>query len=196
MIDSGADINCIQEGLIPSKYFENSTKRLVSANGSQMKIRYELNNTHVCHDNVCFKIPSVLVKNITDKVILGLPFINALYHFLVEHDEITTDPFGQKVKFKFASKFEINTDDALNLIHAKVKHLNFLKQEVRYKKTAEQIFDKLLQSKIDNFQKMLIDDVCSDVPNAFWHRKKHIVDLPYVKILMRKTLPLKLVLFK
>ena len=96
MIDSGADMNCIQEGLIPSKYFEKSTRRLVSANGTQMKIKYELNNAHVCHDNVCFKIPSVLVKNMTDKVILGLPFINALYHFLVEHDGITTDPFGQK----------------------------------------------------------------------------------------------------
>ena len=48
MIDSGADMNCIQEGLIPSKYFEKSTERLVSANGSQMKIKYELNNAHVC----------------------------------------------------------------------------------------------------------------------------------------------------
>ena len=34
MIDSGADMNCIQEGLIPSKYFEKSTERLVSTNGS------------------------------------------------------------------------------------------------------------------------------------------------------------------
>ena len=34
MIDSGADMNCIQEGLIPSKYFEKSTERLISANGS------------------------------------------------------------------------------------------------------------------------------------------------------------------
>ena len=110
-----------------------------------MKIKYELNNTHVCHDNLCLKIPSVLVKNITYKVILGLPFINALYPFLVEHDGITTNPFGQKVKFKFASKFEIDTNNALNLIHAKVKHLNFLQQEVRYKKIAEQISDKLLQ---------------------------------------------------
>ena len=93
MINSGADMNCIQEGLIPSKYFEKSTERLVSANGTQMKIKYELNNAHVCHGNVYFKIPSVLVKNMTDKVILGLPFINALYHFLVEHDGITTDPF-------------------------------------------------------------------------------------------------------
>ena len=150
MINSGADMNCIQEGLIPSKYFEKSTERLVSANGSQMKIKYELNNAHVCHDNVCFKIPSVLVKNTTDKVILGLPFINALYHFLVEHDGISIDPFEQKVKFKFALKSKIDVD-ALNLIHAKIKHLNFLQQEVRYKKIAEQISDKLLQSKIDNF---------------------------------------------
>ena len=154
-----------------------------------MKIKYELNNAHVYHDNVCFKIPSVLVKNMTDKVILGLPFINALYPFLVEHDGITTDPFGQKVKFKFASKIEI--DDTLNLIHAKVKHLNFLQQEVRYKKIAEQISNKLLQSKIDNFQKMLIDKFCSDVPNAFWHRRKHIVDLPYVKDFNEKNIPTK-----
>ena len=63
MIDSCADMNCIQEGLIPSKYFEKSTKRLVSTNDTQMKIKYELNNAHVCHGNVCFKIPSVLVKN-------------------------------------------------------------------------------------------------------------------------------------
>ena len=143
MIDSGADMNCIQERLIPSKYFEKSTERLVSANESQMKIKYELNNAHVCHDNVCFKILFVLVKNVTDKVILGLPFINALYPFPVEHDGITTDHFGQKVKFKFASKTEI--DDALNLIHAKIKHFNFLQQEVRYKKIAEQISNKLLQ---------------------------------------------------
>ena len=94
MIDSSADMNYIQEGLIPSKYFEKSTERLVFANGTQMKIKYELNNAHVCHGNVCFKIPSILVKNMTDKVILSLPFINALYPFLVEHDGITIDPFG------------------------------------------------------------------------------------------------------
>ena len=110
-----------------------------------MKIKYELNNAHVCHDNVCFKIPSILVENMTNKVIFRLPFINALYPFIVEHDGITTNPFGQKVKFKFASKFEIDSDDTLNLIYAKTKHLNFLKQEVRYKKIVEQLSDKLLQ---------------------------------------------------
>ena len=119
MIDSSVNMNYIHEGLIPSKYFEKSTERLVFANGTQMKIKYELNNAHVCHCNVCFKNPPVLVKNMTNKVILGLPFINALYPFLTEHDGITINPFGQKVKFKFASKFETDTDDTLNLIHAK-----------------------------------------------------------------------------
>ena len=98
-----------------------------------MKTKYELNNADVCHDNVCFKIPSILVKNMTNKVILGLPFINALYPFLTKHDGITIDPFGQKVKFKFASKFEIDVD-TLTLIHAKIKHLNFLQLEVNTKK--------------------------------------------------------------
>ena len=59
-----------------------------------MKIKYEINTGHVCHDKVCFKIPSVLVKNMTDKVILDIPFINTLYHFLTKHDGITTNPFG------------------------------------------------------------------------------------------------------
>ena len=92
-----------------------------------MKIKYKLNNAHVCHDNVYFKIPSVLVKNLTDKVILGLPFINALYHFLVEHEGITTDPFGQKVKFKFASKSEIDID---NLSYEKDSPMNPLIEDL------------------------------------------------------------------
>ena len=107
---------------------------------------------------------------------------------LLEHDGITTDPFRQKVKFKFSSKFEIDTNDVLNLIHVKTKHLNFLRQEVRNKKIVEQLSDKLLQSKIDNFQKILVNDVCPVIPNAFWHRKRHIDHLPYVKVFNKKNI--------
>lgn len=58
-----------------------------------MHIKYELNNAHVCKDNVYFKISYVLVKNITDKVILGIHFISSLYPFLFENDGITTNHF-------------------------------------------------------------------------------------------------------
>jgi regulator of replication initiation timing len=47
LIDSGADLNCIQEGLIPSKYFEKSTEKLNSASGSKLQIKYELNNVEL-----------------------------------------------------------------------------------------------------------------------------------------------------
>jgi hypothetical protein len=94
LVDTGADLNCIQEGLIPTKYFEKSTERLNSANGSKMHIKYEINNAHVCKDKVCFKTSFVLVKNLNDKVILGLPFIHLLLPFTSDVDGITTAPFG------------------------------------------------------------------------------------------------------
>ena len=77
------------------------------------------------------------------------------------------------------------------MIHAKTKHLKFLKQEVRYKRIVEQLSDKLLQSKIDKFLKILINDVCFDIPNAFWRRKRHIVNLAYVKNFNKKNIPAK-----
>ena len=52
-IDSGVDMNCIQEGLIRSKYFEKSIERLVSANCSQIKIKYELNNAQISSIVLC-----------------------------------------------------------------------------------------------------------------------------------------------
>ena len=34
LVDSGADLNCIQEGLVPTKYFEKIAQSLTSASGS------------------------------------------------------------------------------------------------------------------------------------------------------------------
>jgi hypothetical protein len=126
LVDTGADLNCIQEGLIPTKYFEKSTERLNSTNGSKMNIKYEINNAHVCKDKVCFKTSFVLVKNLNDKVILGLPFIHLLYPFTTEEDGITTAPFGQPVKFNFLNKIEQNTAKLLkeNLISQSICLIN------------------------------------------------------------------------
>ena len=189
MIDSGADLNCIQEKLIPSKYFEKSTEKLNSANSSRLQIKYELNNVHVCQNNVCFHTP-ILIKNMTDKVILGIPFIFMLYSFSVDDEGISTVKMSVPVKFHFASRFDIDVNQ-LNLISAKTKHLNFLKQEVKYKKIAEQLYDKLLQSKIFAFNNKIVDTVCSELPNVFWHRKNIMS-----KIFLKIRFLLRLDLFK
>jgi hypothetical protein len=86
---------------------------------------------------------------------------------------------GVNVKFHLASRFYIDIN-RLNRISAKTKHLNFLKQEIKHKKIIEQLSDRLLQQKIAASNTLIVDIVCSELPNAFWHRKKHIVSLPYI----------------
>ena len=43
----------------------------------------------------------VLVKNMTDRVILGNPFLCLLYPFITDNEGITAHPFKQPVKFEF-----------------------------------------------------------------------------------------------
>ena len=81
LIDTGAGLNCIQKGLLPTKYFHKTGEQLTSANGSKMHIKYKLPKVHISLKNVCFKTSFVLVRNMTDKVILRTPFIFLLYPF-------------------------------------------------------------------------------------------------------------------
>ena len=94
LIDSGADLNCIQEGISPSKYFKKTRDRLTSTSGGKMQIEFKIPKAHVCQDNTCFKTTFVLVKNMTDRVILGNPFVCLLYPFITDSEGITTHPFG------------------------------------------------------------------------------------------------------
>ena len=50
LIDSGADINCIQEGLIPLKYYEKSSERLTQTNEENLIVNYKIPNVHICND--------------------------------------------------------------------------------------------------------------------------------------------------
>ena len=86
LIDSGADLNCIQEGIIPPKYFQKTKERLTSASGGKMQIEFKIPKAHVCQDNMCFKTTFVLVKNMTDRVILRNPFMCLLYHFTMDSE--------------------------------------------------------------------------------------------------------------
>ena len=118
-----------------------------------MIIKYEINNAHVCKDKVCFKTPFVLVKNLNDKVILGLPFIHLLYPFTTEEDGITTAPFGEPIKFNFLNKIEQHTAKLLKenlisqsicLINNKRKQVNFLNEEIKFKRVEQQLTCKIL----------------------------------------------------
>ena len=49
----------------------------------------------------------------------------------------------------------------------------------------------MIKSRISDFQKQVKNEVCSDLPNAFWDRKQHIVDLPYENDFDERQIPTK-----
>ena len=136
----------------------------------------------------------------TDRVILGNPFMCLLYPFIIDSEGITTHPFGQPIKFRFlrspeprdiSSLQEVSVFKTLNLIQAKTQHLKYLRDELSYKRVEEQLACKNLQAAIRKFEEKLKQEVCSDLPIAFWHRRRHEVALPYIKYFQEKNIPTK-----
>ena len=72
LIDSGAYMNCIQERLIPVKYYEQTGQELFASNKRKLEIEFKLQNVHICQDNYCFRTQFILVQNMTEPLILEL----------------------------------------------------------------------------------------------------------------------------
>ena len=54
LIDCGANMNCIQERLIPIQYYEKTRQELFAVNKGKLDIEYKLQNVHICQENYCF----------------------------------------------------------------------------------------------------------------------------------------------
>ena len=89
LIDLGADMNCIQERLIPLKYYERSSERLTQI------FNYKLRNVHICNDGICFETVFVLIKELSFKVTLENPFMALLYPSLVTDEGIKPNVLGK-----------------------------------------------------------------------------------------------------
>jgi len=48
-----------------------------------------------------------------------------------------------------------------------------------------------LQKQIFDIEQLINSKICSDLPNAFWQRKQHIITLPYGKDFNEKQIPTK-----
>ena len=157
LIDSGADMNCIQEGLIPFKYYEKSSERLTQANGEKLIINYKIPSVHICNDGVCFETVFVLIKDLSSKIILGNPFMTLLYPFLTTEEGIKTTVLGKDILFKFILPpipkdiYSLNTivkEMDKERIDRKNRHLESLKTEIKYKRITDQLTDPILNNKI------------------------------------------------
>ena len=185
MVDSGADLNCIQEGLVPVKYYEKSSQRLSGVTGDKLKIGYKLSNVHVCNNNYCYKTNLILVKNMGSQLILGQPFITQLYPFKVNEKGLTIKVLGKKILFEFAIPM---ITKEINIIDNKKKHIEYLTND---KRINNHLQTTIIQNKIKQIDEKFKKNVCATTPNAFWKRKQHIVSLPYIKEFNEKDIPTK-----
>jgi hypothetical protein len=101
LLDLDANMNCIQEWIILTKYYEKKTEKLYQASGTRLNIEYKIPNAYICNDGICFKTTFILVKNITSKIILENPFLTLLDPFIKTEENISTEIMGKKILFKF-----------------------------------------------------------------------------------------------
>lgn len=76
LLDSGAIVNCIREGLIPSGYFEKPTHKVHRANGEYLRVQYKIPEIYVCIGKTSLMTLVLVVKDLKQGVILGNPNSN------------------------------------------------------------------------------------------------------------------------
>uniref|UniRef100_A0A7N0RJ44 CCHC-type domain-containing protein n=1 Tax=Kalanchoe fedtschenkoi TaxID=63787 RepID=A0A7N0RJ44_KALFE len=132
LIDSGADLSVIQEGLIPTKYFEKTTHSLRHAGREKLEINFKLPEAYICNNRVCIPESFLLVKNITNQVILGTPFLKNIFpitHISEKYLEGTYN--NQKVSFQFITEPQTKIlNEIKDVILRKFNQINFLTQEI------------------------------------------------------------------
>jgi len=164
LIDSGADVNCIKRGIIPTKYCEKTNERLSSANGTPLTISYKLNKGYIKNDNYCFKNTFLIVDNITSDLILGTPFLTQIYPFYVNESGLHTKIMGKTIPFNFltaAKQKEISDLQSssiykqINTIQIKTQLITSLQEEVSYLRIEEQLQNPNIQQKILDLEQVI-----------------------------------------
>ena len=168
LFDTGADLNCIQEGFIPTRFFEKINESLRGANDSQLNIQFKFSNIQVQFSSVSIKETFLLAKDLTNNVILGTTFVTKLIPYLTTNEGIIPQKYGQDALLPFSRKMIQKT---LNYLPLKHSQINFLKEEIAYKRIDEQLKKPEIQQRIQSLQTRIQKRVCAEVPNAFYTRK-------------------------
>ncbi|KAL6332997.1 hypothetical protein AAG906_020015 [Vitis piasezkii] len=95
--------NCLQEGLVPIPLCEETSQSLFGANGKRLAIKYKLTNVHIRNHDICIKQTFILVKDLKEKALLGIPFLSSIYPLWVDNQGIRTKLFDKEILFEFAN---------------------------------------------------------------------------------------------
>nr|KAJ0224511.1 hypothetical protein LSAT_V11C100027930 [Lactuca sativa] len=171
LVDSGADMNCIKEGLVPTKYFNKLMYKnnITAANGTKMILSYKLKNAFVCNNGICLKNDFIVMKGLSQDLILG-----------------------KKILFKFITKPRSRKINELKReLVFKENQINFIKEEIKVCNLQTSLENPLIKGKIKALENRMREEICSEIPSAFWERKKHVVRLPFENDFNEKDIPTK-----
>ncbi|GAV92540.1 RVP domain-containing protein [Cephalotus follicularis] len=172
LIDSGAQINCIQEELIPTKFFEKTEQKLSTANGESLRVKFKISDVHICNGGIYIKQSFILVKdNLGIGIILSQPFLEIIKPFKVTNEGITTKLFQQKILFTFNEKPITKEVNLLKTLSIFEEHSINLIKDLSNKKFEQQLLASQIKEKINLLRNNIIKKFCSDLPDVFWHRK-------------------------
>ncbi|KAL9671728.1 hypothetical protein QQ045_009299 [Rhodiola kirilowii] len=132
LIDSGADLNVIQEGLIPEEYFHKTTHTLSHAGGNNLQINYKLPEAKVYIDKNYIQTSFLLAKDITNQVILGTPFLTKIYPLINVDEKGIIGTFNRrKIYLKFITEPLMEVlNDFYDDITVKENQSYFMKHEL------------------------------------------------------------------
>ena len=121
------------------------------------------------------------------------PLLNSIYPIKVGDQGLRTTLLVKEVLFEFTNPLDERNINTLRdqVIQAKENQVNILKQEINLVRVEEQLKVKKTQDAIEKFKNKIVGEICSYIPNAFWHRKQHEVELPYEPDFSEKNIPIK-----
>ncbi|KAH9686112.1 hypothetical protein KPL70_014237 [Citrus sinensis] len=85
LFDTGADLNCIREDIVPKRFHEKTKERLSAANNSKLNVSSKV-EASIHNNGFDFKTSFVLTNDIHHAIILGTPFINLITPYTVNYD--------------------------------------------------------------------------------------------------------------
>ena len=153
LINSGADnMNCIQEKLIPLKYYEISSERLTQI------FNYKLPSDHICFETI--------FKDLSSNVILRNPFMALLYPLLMIDEVIKINV----LVFRFTSTLIPKEICFLNKVII-LKDIN--KERICRAKghlTKKSLDNQLTDNGIKKFKLDIETKICSYSPITLLHK--------------------------
>ena len=122
LFDTGADLNCIKEYIVPRKFHEKSKERLSAANNSKLNVKFKV-NASIYNNGFEFRTSFLLTNDSYHIVILGTPFINLITPYTVNYDSISFKAKNNKLIFPFIEKTKtrnLNTIKACSVYHNQI----------------------------------------------------------------------------